>query len=88
MLARGWAPIFGEAAIAPEGDGWRVDAGDGDLRFVAPKSLLARYPGVALPVVAPPWIAAVTIESDQAASVKTTLANGAIVELAPSPPHR
>lgn len=63
-LARGWAPVFGEHAVQVDGRGGAViDTGCGEIRFLDYLALRRRYPKATLPIVKPPWLAAISIDA-------------------------
>jgi hypothetical protein len=60
-LAPAYARLFGDAAVALEGDTLRVATGEGALLFVTAAELARLYPGLSLPALPRPWVAAMRI---------------------------
>ncbi|HTO80933.1 MAG TPA: VOC family protein [Methylomirabilota bacterium] len=60
-LAAAYARLFGDGAVQGTADSLAVDTGEGNLLFVTAVELGRLYPGIALPSIAPPWIAALRI---------------------------
>lgn len=59
--ARGYAPLFGAAAVTTASGEGRVETGEGVLRFLAPETARKAFPHVALPDHPRPWVAALTL---------------------------
>ncbi len=60
-LAPAYARLFGDGAVRATAGSLSVDTGDGELLFATAAELGRLYPGIALPNVAPPWIAALRV---------------------------
>jgi catechol 2,3-dioxygenase-like lactoylglutathione lyase family enzyme len=81
-LAGGWAPVFGPGAVRAVRGGAVVDTGQGEIRFLDYLGLRSRYPKATLPIVKPPWLAAVTIATEPLSSAPPREIGGLLLELA------
>ena len=60
-LAPAYARLFGDSAVQGTAESLAVDTGEGNLLFVTPAELGRLYPGIVVPGIVPPWIAALRI---------------------------
>ncbi len=60
-LAEAYTRLFGAERVRAEQGALIIEAGEAPIRFLTPKALAERYPGVALDAAPPPYVAALTI---------------------------